>query len=266
MAENSNFSPADGNDEAMTTLLLNAYLDDELDAAETVRFEARLAADQTLQARLAQLEGLRAAISPLAQQEDGLSPALRAEIARRFQPAPARLRRPVVQQWMRMAASVLFGAFLSAAVLTSYFDLWNGGRTDVVADAVAGHMRGLVASQPYDVASSDRHVVRPWLAAKASRVPRSPDLSAKGCVLAGARLDIIEQQPVPVLVYRLREHVISLTMLPSGTAPVTQATYNGFSILSWRENDITLLAVSDVTEGELNRFRDAYEMTREQGE
>jgi anti-sigma factor RsiW len=68
-------------------LLLNAYLDGELDPIEATRFEQRLAADATLNAQLETLRALRGALrSDLA--EDVPSPELRRRIASNSNLAP----------------------------------------------------------------------------------------------------------------------------------------------------------------------------------
>ena len=67
-----------------------------------------------------------------------------------------------------------------------------------------------MAPQPTDVSSSDRHTVKPWFN---SRIPQSPqvvDLADKGFPLVGGRIDVIGTRPVPTLVYRHRQHLISL--------------------------------------------------------
>jgi anti-sigma factor RsiW len=72
---------------------------------------------------------------------------------------------------------------------------WIGLRPatdDHVAESVVdSHMRGLMAQQPADIASSDRHTVKPWFN---SRIPQSPqviDLGKDGFPLIGGRVDVV---------------------------------------------------------------------------
>jgi anti-sigma factor RsiW len=68
-------------------------------------------------------------------------------------------------------------------------------------------MRGLMAQQPTDIASSDRHTVKPWFN---NRIPQSPqviDLSKDGFPLIGGRVDVIDTMPVATLVYGRRAHI-----------------------------------------------------------
>ena len=72
--------------------------------------------------------------------------------------------------------------------------------TNATADGVlSGHIRALMAPQPIDVASSDRHTVKPWFNGRIPEAPRVVDLVRDGYPLVGGRLDVIAQTPVPTL-------------------------------------------------------------------
>ena len=89
---------------------------------------------------------------------------------------------------------------------------------------VAGHIRGLMAPRPFDVASSDKHTVKPWFNGKLPDAPRVVDLAPAGFPLLGARLDVVGERVVPTLVYGHRKHLISVTAVPvsagQASAPV----------------------------------------------
>ena len=90
------------------------------------------------------------------------------------------------------------------------------GRSDRVALLlVDDHRRALLAREAIDIASSDRHTVKPWFDARLAVSPPVVDLAAQGFALVGGRADVVEGLPAPTLVYRLREHLISLTALPA---------------------------------------------------
>src|SRR6185312_9276364 len=99
------------------------------------------------------------------------------------------------------------------------------------------HMRGMLATSPVDVVSSDRHTVKPWLDAKLGVSPPATDFAEQGFALIGGRVDVINGRSVPALVYRHREHLISLIALPVGAdTPAAEAVsldVGGYHVVKW---------------------------------
>jgi anti-sigma factor RsiW len=123
--------------------------------------------------------------------------------------------------------------------------------------AVANHVRALMAPQPVDVGSSDRHTVKPWFNGRIPEAPRVVDLASEGFPLVGGRVDVIGHTPVPTLVYRRRQHLISLSEIPAGrTMPASEIA--GYNIVSWSDGGVAYLAVSDVAPADLNAFAKAF--------
>jgi anti-sigma factor RsiW len=231
-------------------LLLNAYLDGELDPIEATRFEQRLAADAALNARIQTLRALRAALrSDLA--EDTPSPELRRRITSTLNLAPHARR----NSWLALAASFLIGAVLAGTI--TYGALKSRGGNDVAAEIVSAHIRALMAPQPIEVASSDRHTVKPWFDGRLAFAPTVIDLSAKGFPLVGGRIDVVNVAPVAALVYSHGKHLISLTEIPNtggASAPVTRHLEKGYLALTWSDGHVTYWAVSDAAADELENF------------
>jgi anti-sigma factor RsiW len=243
-------------------LLLNAYLDDELDAASVLDVERRIAADAALKVELARLTELRSALA-LHLTKEHASDALRRRIGAIAAPEPE----PEVRasgrtlarssDWRRLAASVLLTALFAGA--GTYFLLRSDARESEFAAIVAGHQRALLATVPFDVASSDRHTVKPWFDRKLALSPLVIDLGDAGFPLVGGRVDVVDGRPVPVSVYRRREHVISLVAVPSPGSrdsgqPMAHETRDGYSIRNWAGRDFKYSAVSDVADSDLDEF------------
>jgi anti-sigma factor RsiW len=239
------------------TLLTHAALDGELDAAGMLDFENRLAENTAVAADYGRLKTLREVmqrelLKPMASQ------ALRDRVARMAAPPVAPRTSP---PWLAMAASAVLAAGLGSA------STWLALRTSIpdtqLADTlITDHKRGLLSGQPFDVASSDRHTVKPWFATRFALAPKVVDLAAQGFPLAGGRIDVIAGAPVPVLIYRHNEHFISLTALPARTAPLPHdLTVDGYSVLVWRDGGTDYWAISDVDPAELAKFREAFEAT-----
>jgi anti-sigma factor RsiW len=156
-----------------------------------------------------------------------------------------------------MAASIAVAFVLGSAA--TYVAVGPGSREPVAEILIASHMRGLMASQPIDVASSDRHTVKPWFNGKLPQSPRVVDLAAQGFSLVGGRIDVIGLTPAPTLVYRSRQHVISLTALPASrraSAPIRPV--DGYNVVEWTDGPLAYWAVSDLAAPELENFAKAF--------
>ena len=174
-------------------LLLNAYLDGELDAIEAVQFETRLATEPALAAGIEARRSLKAALRT-GLDEDVPSPALRRRIL-----AQLSLHRPRhTQSWQSLAASFLLGTIIAGALSLAVMQNEAG---DQIADAVvSNHIRALMAPQPTDIPSSDHHTVKPWFNGKVGFAPVVPELGPEGFSLVGARLDVVALKPVATIV------------------------------------------------------------------
>jgi anti-sigma factor RsiW len=220
----------------------------------TVQFEQRLTSDTDLRRRadaiIALRKNLRAAPVDAAPQN------LEARIHAALGKIEAR-KAPITSRWgWRALAACLCAAVLAGAVLMSIVEN-NRARGDVAGAVVANHIRGLLASQPFDVASSDRHTVKPWFTARLAESPQVVDLTAEGFLLAGGRIDVIGQQPVATLVYRHGAHLVSLTMLPKDQI-VPAATVSGYNAISWHEDGATFVAVCDLPQPDIEAFAQAF--------
>src|SRR6266699_1879833 len=239
-------------------LQMNAYYDGELDPASAIEFERRLATDGSLKARYDRLLSLRRAVRSLPQIEmplglqDRINSALDAE-------RPGEAGRPVQagrltrRSWsfQALAAAALFGAVISSSVMLTIERY--GQHEDVARQVVAGHIRGQLAPQPFDIASSDRHTVKPSFTSRLPESPQVPDLAAQGCVLVGGRVDVVSPDPVATIVYKHAAHTASLTTLPPGQSVSDQAIA-GYHVRSWSDGEFTYIAVSDLPSADLATF------------
>lgn len=235
-------------------LMLQAYCDGELDAASAVAFERRLSSDAELLHRADAIFALRENLSQIP--ADALPQDLEARIKGAIANGNSSEAGTAYGWSWRALAACLCAGILAGAILMSVFES-SRPHEDVASLAIANHIRGLLAPQPFDVASSDRHTVKPWFTTRLPESPQVVDLSAAGFTLAGGRVDVIGQQPVATLVYRHAAHLVSLTMLPNDHA-VPAVTVSGYRAVSWRDGDATFVAVSDLPEADIANFAQAF--------
>jgi len=240
-----------------TVLLLTAYQDGELSASETLAMERRLASEPELRALADDLHMLSAQLKTVL---PGHPPAeeLRARVISTIgfvdEVATARPAR----QWLSIAASLLIGIFVGGALVT-LTNVAGSARRETSKEIYAAHLRSLIAPQPFDIASSDRHVVKPWFNGKTAIAPSAPDLTSAGFPLIGGRIDIVAGVPVPVLIYRHDQHIISVTaLLRQAGMSEDEASEGGSTIESWILGGMTYWAVSDLNGADLRRFVGAF--------
>jgi anti-sigma factor RsiW len=235
-------------DTEQSRLLMHAYSDGELDPVNALEIERRIAADPRLAAEYRQVETFKLLLRERLPREElphGLQARIEAAVGMNARSQPS---------WRSLAASIAVTAMVASGAT---WVVRGPGANDAIRDGiVAGHTRSLMASQPVDVISSDQHTVKPWFNGRIPESPRVLDLSKQDFPLVGGRIDVIDRRPVPTLVYRHRQHIISLTAVPAATplaASPVSAT-DGYNILRWTDDGVSYWAISDLGLAELTTF------------
>ncbi len=245
--------------------LMHGLLDGELDAVNAVRCEAHLSACTACMAAYNRQLALRASIRQAAPRY-APPPGLRGRIERTLAQA---VRAPQSVRAMfhglrRWSAQLVLGPALALAVGLAVFVLAPRG-LDLPGQIVTSHVRSLQVSHLMDIASSDRHTVKPWFAGRIDYSPPVIDLASYGFPLAGGRLDYIDERTVAVLVYRRSGHFINLYVWPQSNrqrAPYLATRVlarNGYNMLHRTNGGMTYWCVSDLNAAELLQFQSALE-------
>jgi anti-sigma factor RsiW len=233
--------------------LLHAYVDGELDLANTRETERHLQSCAGCRATEKAIRELRSALTSEAtayRAPAHLRRNVRAALRRE-----AKTSRQTLSPWLMFATGAAFGAIILGFVL---FQTMQAARTDVIVDqVVANHVRSLLAVQLVDVVSSDQHTVKPWFDGKIDFAPEVRDLSADGFPLVGGRLDYLDGKTVAALVYHRNKHPINLFITPASTSrsiSPTMTTRRGYNVFAWTNNGMKYWTVSDLNQAELRQF------------
>jgi anti-sigma factor (TIGR02949 family) len=231
--------------------MVDAYLDGELSASDSAEFERALEACPDCRKRL---EAGRAMSGLLRELPLEAAPdLLRARVERELR-AIAGASRPAApgrnMRWMAMAASLI------VAVSVGWVGGTLTGRGSGDDELLSTYLRVASSDHAVDVASTDRHTVKPWFAGRIDYSPPVHDLTAQGFPLEGGRVDVVGGRKVSVLVYRHNQHRIALLLWPSSSAdaPAKVTMRDGFSLAEWRHGGFEMHAVSDLAPSEMAAF------------
>lgn len=234
--------------------LLHGYLDGELDPAHCLDVDRHIGECAACAAALEQFEELRPALrdrSLVHPPPAGLEERIRASVrAAEPERRPSRSRR-------RMAVAV---AVLLAGVggwVVGRFSRPSSADETLAREVVAAHIRASMPGHLTDVVSGDRHDVKPWFNGRIDFSPPIKDLSERGFLLVGGRLDYLDDRPVAAIVYRCRKHEINLFVWPAdrgGDVAPRPLTRQGYHLVHWVAGGLAFWAVSDVQEPDLLEF------------
>lgn len=264
---------------------IGPLLDGELDARNTAEVQAHLAgcpacqrqyeAQRALSSNIRRLDLAYAAPASLRQR---IGAALEAEMAGAGAASEGALREPAPSEGKALGRKKVLRAGQGSSRFSQWL-MWAGWPVAVAAsallatvmlqqralqtdDIVAAHVRSLLVDHLSDVVSTSHHTVKPWFAGKIDFTPPVPDLSSRGFELVGGRLDYVRGQSVAAVIYRKHGHIINvLTGLPGhGLDKLPQSEHiQGYSLRSWQQAGLDLVAISDIDPRELANLQEGYE-------
>ncbi len=239
------------------TQRINAFVDGELDLVNQLEIEERIEGDAGLRAQVDALRQLRAAVREDAEYH-GAPDALRRRMSAMLAPEPPARRRPsdmaaALQRWLGwrpMATS--FGLVATLVVALNVVGMRSAEEDRLMDDVVASHVRSTLGQHLVDIASSEHHVVKPWLSSKLDFSPPVNELPIPGSVFLGGRVDYVDGHPAAALVYRQGEHVVN-SFVWLNTGKDTQPEFSsrrGFQMAHWSQAGMAHWVISDVNREE----------------
>jgi anti-sigma factor RsiW len=132
---------------------------------------------------------------------------------------------------------------------------------DTTSELADLHIATLASANPVDIVSSDRHNVKPWFAGKIPFTFNLPDLQGTQFELIGGKVSYLGQSPGAQLLFRVRQHQISVFIfqarsLPPSFAKPGELDAQSFHLETWQHNGLQYFAISDVAPEDLRTLSD----------
>jgi anti-sigma factor RsiW len=247
---------------AETQELIQGYLDGELDLVRSIEIErhmqqcaacSQVYSDHRVVQAAVRTSGLYAEAPPALEERIRL---MAQDQSRAELPMPRKMEslgRRIPWRLLGMAASL---ALVAATTWILIHNTSSKAGELLAQEVLSSHVRSLMAEHLTDVASSDRHTVKPWFNGKLDFSPQVRDLAASGFPLIGGRLDYLNNRPVAALVYRRQQHVINVFMWPAKEDSSTESVISrqGYHLIHWIADGMNYWVVSDLNEADLNGF------------
>ena len=232
---------------------LDAYLDGELPAGEA----------QALGEHLRGCSACAAESLSRVQQKLALRGA-----GQRFTPDPAfraRIQKSVAvrkaRDWNRLWFPALAGA-MALLILGALFVNYNRerrGEQRLLGELADLHVATLASSNPVDVVSTDRHTVKPWFAGKIPFTFNLPELQDSPFTLVGGKVSYLNQAAGAELIFRVRQHQISVFIFQDRAAGSLHAgdaaqTALSFNVRSWSHNGLIYFVIGDASPQDIDKL------------
>lgn len=248
--------------------LLHAYIDGELDLVRCLEVEEHLKSCARCVAGKNSLQSLRSALQNGAGDLAYTAPdSLRNKVRQMARGSssssssrdatdrnPRENKSQSLSQWFWKWLAMGATAVAALAIFLRPAPVSISEQEQLLNEAVAGHVRSLMANHLTDVASSDRHTVKPWFDGKLDFAPTVKDFADQGFSLVGGRLDYLDGRPVAALVYRRDKHIINVFVWPAASAAKETENFHGYNTITFGAGGFQYCLVSDVEEKELERL------------
>jgi anti-sigma factor RsiW len=225
---------------------LDAYVDGELPASETAALSKHLRECAACSSGALELVQTKRAVA-VAGKRYQPSAELREKVRRSLGKST---RREGSWVWKIIALPATLVLILSVAV-GLYVEHEKTQRQRVYSELTDLHVATLASASPVEVVSTDRHTVKPWFEGKIPFSFNLPELQGSAFTLVGGRVTYLGQSPGAHLIYRLRQHQISVFIFQDrgndrtlgSSAPVSMLS---FTVDSWAKNGLRYFVVGDV--------------------
>lgn len=240
---------------------LHAYLDNELDIAQSLDIERHLETCAACRESYDGYQELRDAMKGGSLYFTA-PPQLRQRVSssQRQRDRASFMARTTLWRGLGVAAAA---CLIVAALAVLLSGIWRSGPTTSPGGGNAlsqqvfdSHMRSLTANHLVDIRSSNPDAIKSWFHGKLNYTPYIYDISSDGYTLVGGRLDYLDRQNVAAIVYQYQGHNVNFFLWPTtqGSAPVKMDTIQSYHLANWREEGMNCWAVSNASPDALQNF------------
>jgi anti-sigma factor RsiW len=237
--------------------LLHAYIDGELDAGSIMELESQIQRSAALKRELECLSALQQLLQNRATRFNAPS-SLFHSLSAEFPGSRGQSHGVGVPSWWRTLALGTTAATLVLLLWSLWFIFVGREPPSVmVEEVVSAHIRSLLGDHLTDVASAERHAVKPWLSSRLDFAPPVHEFATEGFVLLGGRLDYISGKPAAAIVYRYRQHLINVFVWPApenSAKSIEVSNQRGYNSATFAAAGMNYRVISDLNQHDLGRL------------
>jgi anti-sigma factor RsiW len=237
-------------------LILDTYLDGELDSARQLEVEEHLALCPICRSQVEERREFRSFFAANVAC-DKAPPQLEAKVLAALKRAQAQ-QKPALSWQPWVYATVVAVAVMSVLLALRIF--FPDAEKELSKQAVLRHSYSLSGEHLVDIASPNPAVVKPWLTARLDFAPPVVGSPASGYSLVGGRVDVIQNRSVATLVYKRDQDVVTLFCWPPGKERLaeTDRSIEGYRVYTWSNAKCNYIVVSQLSDSAMDEFTDSF--------
>ncbi len=237
-----------------TEKLATAYMGGELTPEDNVAFEQHLLHCGECTAEVASTMVLNRSLRAMRthfQPSDEFAARVLSQSKR-----PVEAKRP---KWYSRLSVPVFSAAAAMILLVLLTGFWfrNAQSQQLLAEISDIHAATLASSNPVDIVSTNRHVVKPWFEGKLPFAFNVPELANTGFSLDGGRLIYLRRQPGAELLLHYGLHRCSIFIFQDGPSfsRAISGIHNGsFHLETLRQNGLIFFVIGDLDQDVIRRL------------
>ena len=227
---------------------IGLYVDGELGPQEEQAVAGHLQSCAGCSSAVLEQQALKKAVR-VAGKRFTAPPELYASVQKQMQPKKS------TGLWLK--ASALAASMALLAVIAFGWITRPSASNATVAQLIDQHVIMLASLNPYDVISTDKHVVKPWFQGKIPFTFNPPELPKDSpFTLLGGKLVFAQHAPGAELVYQVRQHKISVFIFQARDVHGEPSAANqAFVVNGWQEGGLQYYIVTDASREDADRLR-----------